>query len=310
MAKNTNVSTEPLIKVIELKKYFPLKKTKLFQKEVYSVKANDGITLTIHKGETLGLVGESGCGKSTLGRVLLQLYPLTSGKVLYYGYQLAEFAPKYYLDDIKKLSELKKEHDQLLKNIDDVKVTIAKVQNDANINAKKDDYKAKIAVIEEKNKNIYDECIEKCGTFITLNDLKTVNTFRKFDAKIASMSKKLEKLNAELKSLEDKKNYYDNNLDQNIVNKIEQLKSKLKQVEQLSEKISSFYVGKNAYRNILKFELFKNKAFRKKFITGSENFPSLDIESYAYNRYKVDYKSLKDNVVDEKELKEKINAEW
>ena len=46
MAKNTNVSTEPLIKVIELKKHFPLKKTKLFQKEVYSVKANDGITLT------------------------------------------------------------------------------------------------------------------------------------------------------------------------------------------------------------------------------------------------------------------------
>ena len=105
MAKNTNVSTEPLIKIIELKKHFPLKKTKLFQKEVYSVKANDGITLTIHKGETLGLVGESGCGKSTLGRVLLQLYAPTSGKVLYYGYQLAEFAPKYYLQDIKKLDE-------------------------------------------------------------------------------------------------------------------------------------------------------------------------------------------------------------
>ena len=83
MAKNTNVSTEPLIKIIELKKHFPLKKTKLFQKEVYSVKANDGITLTIHKGETLGLVGESGCGKSTLGRVLLQLYETLIQTILF-----------------------------------------------------------------------------------------------------------------------------------------------------------------------------------------------------------------------------------
>ena len=304
MAKNTNVSTEPLIKVIELKKYFPLKKTKLFQKEVYSVKANDGITLTIHKGETLGLVGESGCGKSTLGRVLLQLYPLTSGKVLYYGYQLAEFAPKYYLDDIKKLSELKKEHDQLLKNIDDVNATIAKVQNDANINAKKDDYKAKIAVIEEKNKNIYDECIEKCGTFITLNDLKTVNTFRKFDAKIASMSKKLEKLNAELKSLEDKKNYYDNNLDQNIVNKIEQLKSKLtdgiskknsdieKEISILERKLKAPSVDVQLQINKIKGNIHDVERTNSHFISlvkGSLENPSLDINSEILNKL-VDYK--------------------
>ena len=55
-----------LFKITNLKQYFPLKKKGLY------VKANDGITINIHEGETLGLVGESGCGKSTMGRTLLK----------------------------------------------------------------------------------------------------------------------------------------------------------------------------------------------------------------------------------------------
>ena len=58
-----------LLSISNMKKYFPLKKTKLFQQERLYVKANDGIDLNIYEGETFGLVGESGCGKSTLGRV-------------------------------------------------------------------------------------------------------------------------------------------------------------------------------------------------------------------------------------------------
>lgn len=65
-------------------KYFPLKKS-MFQKEGLNVRANENIDLEIYEGETLGLVGESGCGKSTLGRTLLQLYPLTRGKIMYFG---------------------------------------------------------------------------------------------------------------------------------------------------------------------------------------------------------------------------------
>jgi len=76
-------STKALIRVENLKKYFPITRGILFQREVGSVKAVDGLTFNIYEGETLGLVGESGCGKSTTGRAILQLHRPTAGKVFY-----------------------------------------------------------------------------------------------------------------------------------------------------------------------------------------------------------------------------------
>ena len=70
-----------LLKVRNLKKYFPVSSGILFQREIGSVKAVDDISFDIFKGETLGLVGESGCGKSTVGRTILQLYRPTAGQV-------------------------------------------------------------------------------------------------------------------------------------------------------------------------------------------------------------------------------------
>lgn len=91
-----NEERKVLLEVRDLKQYFPVKKTKLREKQRY-VRANDGITLDIYEGETLGLVGESGCGKSTFGRTLLQLYPQTHGDVIYHkdGKEI----------DLKKLSK-------------------------------------------------------------------------------------------------------------------------------------------------------------------------------------------------------------
>ena len=68
---------EILLETRNLKKYFPVGKRKL--------KAVDGISLQIYKGEVLGLVGESGCGKSTAGRTILHLYKPTSGQILFHG---------------------------------------------------------------------------------------------------------------------------------------------------------------------------------------------------------------------------------
>jgi oligopeptide transport system ATP-binding protein len=69
---------EKLIEVTNLSKHFEISKKKI-------LKAVDGISFNIYKGETLGLVGESGCGKSTVGRTILNLYRATSGQVLYEG---------------------------------------------------------------------------------------------------------------------------------------------------------------------------------------------------------------------------------
>jgi len=81
-----------LIRVENLKKYFPITRGILFQREVGSVKAVDGLNFEIKEGETLGLVGESGCGKSTTGRAILQLHKPTAGKVFYEDTELTELS--------------------------------------------------------------------------------------------------------------------------------------------------------------------------------------------------------------------------
>ena len=100
-------STKKLLSISNLKKYFPVAKSSIFQKEQLYVRANEDISIDIYEGETVGVVGESGCGKSTLGRVLLQLYTQTAGNTMYYGATLDETTPWYVSDTLHHLDKYK-----------------------------------------------------------------------------------------------------------------------------------------------------------------------------------------------------------
>lgn len=76
--------TQIILSVVDLKKYYALQKNAFFGKRQY-LRANDGVSFQIRRGETFALVGESGCGKSTLGKTILQLERPTDGSVFYYG---------------------------------------------------------------------------------------------------------------------------------------------------------------------------------------------------------------------------------
>ena len=79
---------EPLLELRDVKTHFPVRHGLIFQHEVGTVRAVDGVSLTVAPGEVVGLVGESGCGKSTLARTIMQLIPPTAGTVLLGGRNL------------------------------------------------------------------------------------------------------------------------------------------------------------------------------------------------------------------------------
>src|SRR3954453_2620594 len=72
---------EPLLTVENLEKHFPITRGIIFQKEIGRVRAVDGVSFSVNKGETLGVVGESGCGKSTMARCIMRLLTPTGGGV-------------------------------------------------------------------------------------------------------------------------------------------------------------------------------------------------------------------------------------
>jgi oligopeptide transport system ATP-binding protein len=78
----------PLLEVEDVRVWFPITEGILFERHIGDVRAVDGITFSMRKGETLGLVGESGCGKSTTGRAIIRLYRPNSGRILFDGTDL------------------------------------------------------------------------------------------------------------------------------------------------------------------------------------------------------------------------------
>ena len=82
----------PILELRDVRTHFPVERGLIFKKHVGTVKAVDGVNLTLGRGEVLGLVGESGCGKSTLARTIMGLLPATGGSVWLEGKNITESA--------------------------------------------------------------------------------------------------------------------------------------------------------------------------------------------------------------------------
>ena len=90
---NDGDDPDVVLTVRDVKKYFPLTQGIVFRRTIGHVKAVDGISFELKKGETLGVVGESGCGKSTLGRLLIGLETPTDGSIKLLGHEMAGLKP-------------------------------------------------------------------------------------------------------------------------------------------------------------------------------------------------------------------------
>ena len=135
-----------LFSIRELKQYFPVR-----GKRNQFVRANDGVSLEIYEGETLGVVGESGCGKSTLGRTLLQLYQQTDGETIYYGRTLDSVAPSYALDIYKNLDKKCKITKEELIKVQKLEDEYEKLERATGETEDKDKLKTLYAKLNEKN---------------------------------------------------------------------------------------------------------------------------------------------------------------
>ncbi len=89
-----SVNGDALVEVENLKVYFPIKSGLVLDRHIGDVRAVDDVSMTIRRGETLGLVGESGCGKSTVGRALLRLYEPTAGRIIFDGQDITSLGER------------------------------------------------------------------------------------------------------------------------------------------------------------------------------------------------------------------------
>lgn len=205
-----------LLKISNLKQYFPIGKKQVGKPQAF-VKANDGISLNIYEGETFGLVGESGCGKSTLGRTLLQLYPQTGGRTVYYGRTVEDFDLKYVEEIFKNLPEKKKKCEELRAKAEKARKDYEAMPEGIEKKAAEQHF----AELDSEAKNALLDITALIGGLYTLTDHELAEAGKHYSAEYLAM-KEIRKINAKAEQLE--KNGKDGD-------KISQLKSQIPALE-------------------------------------------------------------------------------
>lgn len=269
-----------LIKIENLKQYFPVKKTNAFSTEQLYVRANDDISIDIIEGETLGLVGESGCGKSTLGRSLLQLYQQTDGRTIYYGIDVDELAPKYVLDTLtnlvssrKKLKELEKKEEAARKHYESLDEGDAK-------------YEA-LGIYEEvqkEAKNLFLDIVQLIGGFIVVDDLQPISDILvkeyKESVEVRRLKDKLNLDKIELSARESalkEKGKSETEIKtathrarKSIEAKEKQLEIEEKELEDIRGKIYQLIEKHNSHPDFNKYETYRDKGINLTKLTNDE----------------------------------------
>ncbi|MFP3671497.1 dipeptide ABC transporter ATP-binding protein [Bacillus sp. SIMBA_031] len=97
----TAAGQETILELKDVKKYFPIR-SGFFQRKVGDIKAVDGVSFSLKRGETLGIVGESGCGKSTAGRTMIRLYKPTDGRILFKGQDISGLSEEKLRKSVRK----------------------------------------------------------------------------------------------------------------------------------------------------------------------------------------------------------------
>ena len=238
-------NTKKLLSITNLKKYFPVAKTSIFQKKQLYVRANEDITIDIYEGETLGVVGESGCGKSTLGRVLLQLYPQTAGCTLYYGTTLDEMAPSYVEDTLKN----SKKYRAKLHKAEAKSAELAKRVEEAGGEDGADFYllqSANIARCEEQT--CMSNIVKVMGGFFAKDDAEGVQLLREINRenaqrktlreKLKVLNNELEHFKSEVESGNEKEGKYDGKI-RSLEQKTEKVQAELKKADDAAASLNA-----------------------------------------------------------------------
>ena len=245
-------NTKKLLSITNLKKYFPVAKSSIFQKNKLYVRANEDITIDIYEGETLGIVGESGCGKSTLGRVLLQLYSQTAGCTLYYGSTLDELTPKY-------VSKTIREHNSFRKQLNKASEKVAALEKRVNDAGGEDG--ADFYLLQDLN-------IARCNESTCLSNIVKIlgGFYAKPDSEGMSLLMALYRENKKRNRVVGRQKVYKVNLEhyeheiKENENKREKLENKKAKATEAVDRLESVILGHNREISSLREKLEKVKA--------------------------------------------------